>query len=468
MAAAAGFVLVEVSPTAAVALTLLPLIALAVVYLITSGQAVLYAAAIALPMSTLIAAPISGSLYYQDVIAAFALGALIFAKFLGRGRVPPIPRTPVLGWPYVLFAAAILSATLRGHYAYGTALFGQPLRLFFYAVIVAGLVGMTAQKMYRLLLALFYTGAVLAALVALFLLATGGSSEGKDAVPLSTGGARLLGIETSQYCAGALFLALLNLRLAPGLRARALHLSIAAVATFGVVAGFGRAVYTAVALVGVLLFITSRRLRRSVLSIVPVAVPFLVVLAIGVNQAAPKFVDSVADRMLSPPKTDANVQWRLEANRAVLAQVREQPLFGVGFGRGSEFFINVEDRITGITTPQRIEIDQDPHNGYIYLLAGGGLVALGSFVLLLGTFALDAVRRYRRNTDPIARLIILWVCATLFVFLLNAASGPSFGIPENILAIWALLVLPAVVRPASEDDSGGAEPQTEADHEIRN
>jgi len=238
-----------------------------------------------------------------------------------------------------------------------------------------------------------------------------------------------------------------------------LHLSMAAVATFGVVASFGRAVYAAVAIVGVLFLLTSRRLRSSVLSVVPLALPFVAVLAIGVNQAAPEFVESISGRILSAPETDANVQWRLEANRAVLGQVREEPLFGVGFGRTSEFFIQVEDPMTGITLPQRVEINQDPHNGYIFLLAGGGLVALGSFALLLGTFALDALRRYQRNTDPIARLIILWACATLFVFLFNAGSGPSFGVPDNILTIWALLVLPSVVRPASENDSGGVESQ---------
>ena len=453
MTAAVAVVLVEVGTGAGVGLAFLPLLALAAAYVLTSRPVVLYAAAIALPCVTLsfIGKPLIGGLYLPDVIVVLALGAWAFSTLSGRGRVPSIPRTPVLGWAFVLFAAAIVIATLRGHYAYGASVMGQPLRLILYAGIVAGLAGMTAQRMHRLLLVVLYPGAVLVALVAIYYLATGGSATDQDV--LSTGGTRLFGISTSAYCAGAFFFALLNLRLAPSAGARLLHLGIALVAMFGVVAGFGRAVYIAVALVCLLFVLTSRRLRKAFLSVVPLVLPFVILLAIAVSHGAPDFVDTVASRASSPPARDANVRWRVNANRVVLAQVREQPILGVGFGRTSAFFLNVEDRNTGIPTPQRVEIGQDPHNGYLFLWAGGGLLALGSFALLLGTYAVDAFGRYRSDNDPIGRLIILWGAATLFVFLFNAASGTSFSNPTNILMIWALLVVPAVVPRAAQADS---------------
>ena len=459
-AAVAGYALVEINATAAFAVAALPVIAVGGVYLMTSGQIALWAAAFILPVSRLFGGQLVGGLYYQDVVALLAIGAWIFAMFIARGRVPPIPRTPVLGWPFVLFAAVIFSATLRGHYEYGASLIGQPLRLFLYAAIVAGLAGMTVPKMYRLLPWIFYPAVVLVALRALYYLATGGSAT--DASVLSTGGTRLIGISPTLYAAGGLFLALLNLRLVSEARARMLHLSFAGIAMFCVISGFGRAVYAAVAIVGLLFFVTSRGIRGTVLSIVPLAAPFLVVLAIGVNQAAPEFVGSVSDRLFSAPETDANVQWRLEANRAVLDQVREEPLFGVGFGRSSHFFIEIPNETTGRSTFQRVDIGQDPHNAYVFLLAGGGILALGGFALLLATFGVDAARRYRSNRDPRARLIILWACATLFAFLLNAASGTSFARPDNILTIWALLVLPAVVRPSTNGESEG-EPKNRAE-----
>jgi O-antigen ligase len=124
-------------------------------------------------------------------------------------------------------------------------------------------------------------------------------------------------------------------------------------------------------------------------------------------------------------------------------------LIGVGFGRASEFYLDLEDPSTGVPYRAHIEIGQDPHNGYMWLLAGGGIAALGAFLLIVTVFAVDAVRRYRSTADPIERLIVTWAGVTLFVFLVNAASGTMFESPSDLLTIWALLVLPAVVPRGS-------------------
>jgi O-antigen ligase len=459
---AAAYALVQVGPTAAVALGALPLVVLAAAGLLTMwGRATLLMAALALPLTGIAVLakplPIAGpAIFVQDVVIVLALGSWAIAALVGRGReaVPPVPRTPVLGWAFALFAATIVIATMRGHYAYGASLFGQPLRLVLYAAIVVTLAGLTVAQLYRLLLAVFYAGTVVTTLLALYYIATGTSQT--DQFALSTGGARILGISTSLYCAGALFLALLSLRVAASGRARVLHLVISLLALFCVVVGFGRAVYAAVAVVCLLLVVVSRSIRHSILWLVPLAVPFLILLALLVNSAAPELVESVSGRVSSPPVTDANVQWRVEASRAVFEQIREEPLVGVGFGRESDFFIEVESTsVPGLMVPVRQEGTQDPHNGYLYLWAGGGLAALGTFALLLLVFAGDVVRRFRANRDPIARLILLWAAATLAAFLLNAASGTSFGSPVDLLTIWALLVIPAVIPLRS--DAGGEE-----------
>ncbi len=452
-----ALVLVRSGPGAALGLAVLPLLAIGVAYVITTGQTVIYAAAIVLPMLPILAltSQLGGLLYPQDLLAVAALGALIFAKFVGRDRTPPVPSTPVLGWPFVLFAVAITAATLRGHYAYGTSLVGQPVRLFLYAAVVAGLIGMTVPRLHRLLTIWFYGGAAIVALAALYYLATGGSAT--DQSGLSTGGTRPLAISTSMYCAGTLFLALLNLRLPSESHRRPLHLSFAAVGLFGAVVGYGRAVYLGVFVVGVILFLVSRHLRRTILSVVPLALPFVVLLAIGVSHAAPELVDTLGSRVTAGSSaSDLNVQWRVKANRAVLEQVREQPLFGVGFGRNAAIVLEEKDPTTGITYERREEIGQDPHNGYMYLLAGGGIVALVSFMVLLGVFVFDAIRRHRSTSDPTARLLIVWACATLFVFLLNAGSGTAFVNPTDVMTIWALLVLPAVVGSQGGSDSSPA------------
>ena len=456
-----AWALVTIGPTTAGALALLPLLALGMVYLVTSGQVLLWAAAVALPFwfwRFIGGGSLVGNVYPQDLVAVLALCALLFALFLGSGKLP-VPRTPVLGWPFVLFAAVILSATVRGHYAYGASLVGQPLRLFLYAAIVAGLIGMSVPRMYRLLVILFYPGAILAALMSALFVANGGSG---DAAVLSTGGLRPVPISISIFCAGALFLALLNLRLAHDPRARFLHLTIAGIALFGVLAGFGRSTWIAVALVCALFFVTSTRLRANALSIVPLAAPFVVLIVIGVSHAAPGFISNVGSRVGQTTENDINVRFRIEANRLILNQVREHPLFGVGFGKTTELLLANPDPATGVPSLERILLGQDPHNGYVFLLAGGGILAFGSFAVLVAVFAYDVRRRYRSTTDPIARLILLWTCSMLFVWLLTAASGTTFESTDNVLMIWALLVLPAVVRPDADPRPARNRPQTAA------
>ena len=100
--------------------------------------------------------------------------------------------------------------------------------------------------------------------------------------------------------------------------------------------------------------LTSTRLRANALSVVPLAVPFLVLIAIGASQAAPGFVDYVGRRVGQTSDSDINVRFRVEANRMVLDQVREQPVFGVGFGKTTELLLAIPDPTTGVPSLERI------------------------------------------------------------------------------------------------------------------
>ena len=458
----AAVALVQVGPAAAIAIGGLPLALIAAAGLLSHGRIILLGAALGLPMSGIaffgrpIALP-GMNLFITDIIVGLALAAWAVAALVGRDRetAPPVPRTLVLGWPFVLFAAAIVTALLRGHYAYGAPLFGQALRLILYAAIVVTLAGLTTGQVYRLLLWVFYPGVAITGLLALYYIATGTSQT--DQFTLSTGGARYLGISTTIYCAGALFLALLSLRLTHATRERALHLGVAGLASFCVVVGFGRSVYASVGLICIVLLIASRSIRNSVLAFAPLALPILVLLGLFVARASPELVDAVSNRISAPPAADANVQWRVAASRAVFEQIREQPLVGVGFGREHSFFVETEsESVPGLMVPVLQTGSQDPHNGFLYLWAGGGLAALASFALILLAFIWDAVRRLRSNPDPTARLVIIWAAATLGVFLATVASGTTLSSPVDLLTIWALLVLPAVVpyRSASPGAAG--------------
>ena len=101
MAAVTALTLVRLSPAAALPVALLPVIAVGLVYVIAVGQVVIYAAAIFGPMIPFggLGQQVAGLFYPQDVVAFLAIAALAFVAFTTDGRA--IPRTPVLGWPYV-------------------------------------------------------------------------------------------------------------------------------------------------------------------------------------------------------------------------------------------------------------------------------------------------------------------------------------------------------------------------------
>ncbi len=451
-------VLIRMSPLAAVAVAVLPLIALVAPWLLTTGRIALFALAIAYPLFVPIpSAPIplgGANVHPQDLIIVLAVGAWAFARLVdgGRGMVRSVPGTPVVGWPLALFAVMVVISTMRGHNAYGASLLGEPLRLVFYAAIVVTLAGFSGpRQLYRLLLWLFYGGTLFTGMLAVYYVSTGTSQSVSE--NLSTGGARYLGIGTTLYCAGGLFLALLTVRLKQGVKARLPHLAVAAVAFGCILLGFGRAVYAGVALVGVVFVVVSPNIRQAIVHALPLAVPLLVLVTIGIFHFAPQLPGDVQRRMFSSPTSDSNVQWRVKNNLAVMAQVREQPLYGVGFGRKSEFWID-EQTDNGFIVPVRVEAGQDPHNGFLFLLAGGGILTLGAFLLIVGTFAVDAVSRFRGSTDEIERLLVAWSAVVLFLFLLNAASGTTFESTVSVLTIWALLVLPAIVRRQRDPHDG--------------
>ncbi len=334
------------------------------------------------------------------------------------------------------------SARSGGTYSYGASLLGQPFRLVAYAGIVVTLAGMTPQRLLRLIMWVLYTGIVVTILLAAYHVATGTSQAASDT--LSTGGFRPLAISTSVYCSSVLFLAMLQLRDANTAGRKALHATMAVLGLIGVILGFGRAVLAASFVVCVGLIFISTRLRRSIVALLPLAAPILALAGIMLALAAPELVTSFVERVSSPPTSDANVQWRVEANKAILAQVHEQPLVGVGFGRTSEFYIDIEDS-DGFMVPFREELSQDPHNGYLFLLAGGGILTLVAFIALLVTFVFDVWRRYFRNREPAARTIVLWAALSLAPVLLNTAAAPTLGNPADILNMWVFLVVPAVV-----------------------
>jgi O-antigen ligase len=431
-----------------VAVALVPVIAVAVGSLIASNRSVLIYVAIAInllsPLPLTDALPLQAwiQVYPSDVLVLLAVASWVAAWLVNPPEARPSTLgTRLLGWPLLLFGILLFAAVVQGHERYGEQL-ARPLRFLLYAGIAAAVTDLRPRDAYKWLVVLFYAGTVWQVLVAIYGYATGTSAT--DQVILSTGGERVLAGSTAMFMAGALLLALLNLERDRSAGRTALHLVMATLATFALVSTFQRTTFAVVGVLVPLFLLAFRRIGFRTAAFLPLLAPFLVLAALLVPKAHPTLFPTLAHRITASPSTDANATWRLKANAAVWKQVREAPVTGVGFGRPVRF----------ISKGVRFEVGQDPHNQFLYLWAGGGLLLFGSFILLLAVYLIESWRRFKAGTSDERRLIF-WVVSLWFVFVVNSLTGIVLTTPHLLLAFWILMVLPMVVRPGG---SGVAPP----------
>jgi hypothetical protein len=423
-----------------VAFAVAPVVVVAIGSLIASNRAILVFAAIGinllvpLPLADPLPLHVGMQVYLSDILVLLAVASWVAAWLTSPEPARPSwPEARFLGWPLILFGVILLTALVRGHERYGENLFGPPLRLLAYAGIAFAVSDLKPRDAYRWLVGLFYAGTVWQVLVAIYGYATGTTVTNQG--PVSTGGERVLAGSTAMFMAGALLLALLNLERERAAGRTALHLLIAGLATFALVSTLARTTFAAVGFLVPLFLLAFRRIGLRTAAFLPLCAPFLVLVALLVPIAEPSLLPDLADRVTASLSGDTSARWREKAISAVWPQIREAPLTGVGFGRTASF--EIEDVPVTITA--------DPHNQFIYLWAGGGLLLLGSFVLLLLVYLAETWQRFKGGTSD-ERRFIFWTVSLWFVFLVNAASGVVLTSPLLLLVFWTLMVLPMIVR----------------------
>jgi len=440
----------------AIFVALLPLVALVVGRLSAGQREVLPFVALGLTMvGGSLNNPLPGTggaaIYPADILLALAVGSAVVARLTRpaaeRGR---LPRSVVLGWPFAVFAVLVLAAIVRGHLSYGIPYLSQPVRLLLYAAIASSLAGLSPQRAYRNVVVVFYGTILFQALVGTYHLATGTSQTSTSSAELSTGGTRALALTTGMYLSIALVVCLLNLDRDGTLKRRVLHLAFAALAVYGIVLSLSRTSFIAAAVLVPIFFLTMRRLRASVLGLVPLLVPVVALIVLLVVQAAPQLGHALTDRLSGAPLSDASVVTRQREWHATLEGFSKHPLVGFGFGRRVEFL-----RFDGIVAT----IDGDPENSYIWLLASGGALTLTAFLALVVSYFVDGIRRMLRARGD-ARRLVIFAMSFVFVVLVNAITFPMLSSAPNLLALWIALLLPAVVAAQEPEGSGRNAPTT--------
>ena len=435
---------------AGIVAALLPVLVVAAAALIASNRAILIFGAFALDLSgvTAIRKPIVGHFWAADFLLILAVGSWAAAWLIAPGgKRPSLPKSPLLSWPLLAFAVFIGMGVVRGHERWGLSYFSQPVRFVIYAGIAFAIADLTVRQAWQALVAVFYAGAVVNGVAAMYHLATG-TVQQELAAKVSTGGTRVLALTTALYLTGGVVIALLNFEREQRIGPRLLHLLVGGLAMFGIVVSFGRGVWFALTAVLAVLFLTRRRLRAATLAVLPLLVPLAVTGAVLLVHSSPGYVPRVVTRLTTVHGSDPSIGWRQAANHAIWEQVQEEPLIGVGFGKGARFVVD--------KTPWTIT--QDPHNSYLFLWAGGGVFTLASFLLLFVVFLVDAWRRYRFQTE-LPRALIVSCVAIWFCFALDTLSEPQLTQANSLLALWTLMLLPSVVPVVRRDAAGATSSQ---------
>lgn len=439
-----------------VALMLLPILLVAVATLADADGTILVIAALMLELTIpqlndSLPLGIGTQIFPSDIVVVFA----VVAWFVERGfRTDPNTttalarfRSPVLGLPLALFAVAIGVAAVRGHNAYGASLVGRPLRMFLYAAIGLAIVRVDSRKLFKAIVVAFYTATVWQLLNAFYYMATGSSQS--IAPDLSTGGTRFLSIAVSLYLSGTFFLALINLSIETSAGAKPLHAVMLILSAVEIGLAFSRGTFITITLLGSILFLSLRDVRRGALAMLPVVIPLLLVGVLLLARSDSTVIPTFVKRINPSITADQSVKWRQKANDELLKQYHSAPIFGVGFGKDINFVVNFQD----------VHTTQQAHNDFLYILAGSGIVGLGSFLLVIGASIGDALRRLRVAAEPHERALLLFASVTAASFLLNGLVEPLITLPSVVLTIWTLLLLPLAVRPAMPAAAGsGAAP----------
>ncbi len=165
------------------------------------------------------------------------------------------------------------------------------------------------------------------------------------------------------------------------------------------------------------------------------------------------FADGALVERASPPTPFFPPEQRLVPDAPASGPIQvDEFVLGPGWGR----------TVTYVFDGRLYQNDGDPDNSYVYILGGGGVLAFEAFLALLAVFARDSWRRLR-VARGYERALVLWALATWFVFMVNCLMAPFLPRPKLVLTIWALMLVPALVRPVRSGFlAGGPDPDSAA------
>jgi O-antigen ligase len=236
------------------------------------------------------------------------------------------------------------------------------------------------------------------------------------------------------------------------LRAR-LFFPVAGLLLLGIILTFGRTTFAAVlvCLVIVAWWLNPRRL--------PGFAAMLLLGLLGMSALwfswKPDSFDAVVYRMTSiRAEIDHgySAQWRIWEAQAMLPQIEQHPLLGIGLGADYK-------GQSGSTT--RSDLNRYVHNGYLYMAGKMGLPALMAFLLSLAAIFSIGRRTAKSSAAPWARIIGAAGAAMMIRFLLASITEPHFMSDYGLVVIaiaGALVYLSAAWAKTPGVEAGAQTP----------
>jgi len=185
-------------------------------------------------------------------------------------------------------------------------------------------------------------------------------------------------------------------------------------------------------LVGITVFLSLLWLRRLKLKVPEVGLAALVVLLIGFAASTPFLGGSNVAGFSSSLGRDDTLTGRTEVWAAVLPAMKQQPLFGYGFG---SFWTDARRALYDIPTA---------HNGYLDIMLEQGIVGLFVYTLWL----LSCARQLRRALKQDYEWASLALCFLVMALIYNATESALNSMTEHMTAVVliASFVVPASIR----------------------
>lgn len=166
----------------------------------------------------------------------------------------------------------------------------------------------------------------------------------------------------------------------------------------------------------------------------------LVLLLIILGLSAAFVIPSIQVRLLSlaNPYQDVAINDRIRFQMDSFAVGLEHPLLGIGYGRG-----RLKAALTAVYkgTENENEPILHPHNVYIDLFAGTGLLGLAAFLWLLWDCVYKMWRAILQEQDQVRRIIPISILAALVAFILIGFSDVPFYHHETRIYFFTLLAL---------------------------